>query len=125
MDLITGILKPLGDVFGLIFFAFFGGIIRTIYRPRSRNISAYFLSIIISVPVGVLAGNIGIEYGYGQNLSKAIAVVAGIVAHDIIEGLFWMVDKVRLERESVWQFIWSRLTGSNKKDDSNDKPTAC
>lgn len=101
MDWVGILLKPITDAVGLIFFAFFGGIIRTIYRPSSRKISSYFVSVIISVPVGVLAGNIAIEYGLTDNTSKAAAVVAGIVAHDIIENIFWAVDKVKSKRDSL------------------------
>lgn len=101
MEHIVALLKPIYDALGLIFFSFFGGIIRTIYRPSSRKLSAYFLSVIVSVPIGVLAGNIGMEYGLTENTSKALAVVAGILAHDIIESVFWASDKIKSERDSL------------------------
>lgn len=107
-------LKPLGDILGLIFFAFFGGIVRTIYRPRARHISAYVTSIIISIPIGVLAGNFALEFGLSDTASKGFAVVAGILAHDIIESVFWTADKIKLEREAIWKVFWARLTGKKK-----------
>jgi hypothetical protein len=113
VDYILGQLKPISDAVGLIFFAFFGGIIRTVYRPRARNVTAYALSIFISVPIGVLAGNVAIEFGLSDNTAKGFAVVAGILAHDIIESIFWASDRVKLERETIFKIIWQRFFGKN------------
>lgn len=106
-------MKPIGDAAGLIFFAFFGGIVRTIYRPRARHLTAYVISIFISVPIGVLAGNVAIELGLSDNTAKGFAVVAGILAHDIIESIFWASDRIKLERETVFKIVWQRIFGKN------------
>lgn len=115
MDWTGFVFKPIVDAFGLIFFAFFGGIIRTIYRPRSRKISSYVVSVLVSVPVGVLAGNIAIEYGLTENTSKAAAVIAGIIAHDLIETVFWAVDRVKSERDDAVD-SYLKKTKKGKKD---------
>lgn len=109
-------MKPIIDALGLIFFAFFGGIVRTIYRPRSRKITSYLVSVLVSVPVGVLAGNIAIEYGLTDNTAKAAAVIAGIIAHDIIESVFWAVDKVKTERDGVFDSYFKKV--KKGKDDN-------
>lgn len=111
IDGVGGLFKGLADSVGLIFFAFFGGIIRTIYRPRSRSLKAYMVSILISVPLGVLAGMIGEDYGLSQSVDMGLAVIVGIISHDLIEALFWTVDKVRSNRESLWSVVLKRLTG--------------
>lgn len=118
MEQLDAFLKPIIDALSLIFFAFFGGIIRTIYRPASRKVSAYLVSILISIPIGVLAANISMDAGISANWAKAIAVVAGIVAHDLIEWVFWTVDRLKLERENIWQFFWRKLV----KERQNEKP---
>lgn len=113
MDYILGQLKPISDAVGLIFFAFFGGIIRTVYRPRARNVTAYTVSIFISVPIGVLAGNITGEMGLSDTTSQGSAVIAGILAHDIIESVFWTADKIKLNRETIFKAVWERFFGKN------------
>ncbi len=111
IDGVGGLFKGLADSVGLIFFAFFGGIIRTIYRPRSRSLKAYMVSIIISVPLGVLAGMIGEDYGLSPSVDMGLAVIVGIISHDLIKALFWTVDKVRSNRESLLSLVLKRLTG--------------
>lgn len=110
-----GFFKGLADSVGLIFFAFFGGVIRTIYRPRSRNLRAYFVSIMISVPLGVLAGMIGEDMGLSPAVDMGLAVLVGIISHDMIEAVFWTVDKVKMNRESIFGLLLKRLAG---KDDN-------
>ena len=117
MEYIAALFKPLADALGLVFFSFFGGIVRTIYRPSSRNLSSYMISVVVSVPIGVLAGNMGIEYGLTENTSKAMAVVAGILAHDIIESIFWASDKLKAERDGLWSVLINRVFGKKEKDD--------
>lgn len=118
MDAVGGFFKGLTDSLGLIFFAFFGGIIRTIYRPRSRNLRAYFVSIMISVPLGVLAGMIGEDMGLSPAVDMGLAVLVGIISHDMIEAVFWTVDKVKSNRDSIWSIVWDRVTGKVKGDNN-------
>ena len=118
MDWAGLLLKPVQDALGLIFFALFGGIVRTIYRPRSRKITAYIVSVLISVPIGVLAGNIAIEYGLSETMAKSAAVIAGIIAHDIIESVFWAVDKFKTERDGV---VDSYFKKAKKEKDDNER----
>lgn len=119
MDYVAGLVKPFADALGLIFFSFFGGVVRTIYRPSSRKISSYIMSVIVSVPIGVLAGNFAIEYGLSISTSKAMAVVAGILAHDIIDTIFWAADKIRNERESLWSAVLRLFLGKFTKGDKD------
>ena len=116
MDGAGGLFKGLADSVGLIFFAFFGGIIRTIYRPRSRSLKSYMVSIMVSVPLGVLAGMIGEDYGLTASVDMGLAVLVGIISHDIIEAVFWTVDKVKSNRESLWSIFFKRLTGKVEDD---------
>lgn len=118
MDAVGGFFKGLTDSVGLIFFAFFGGVIRTIYRPRSRNLRAYLVSVMISVPLGVLAGMIGKDYGLSPSVDMGLAVLVGIISHDLIEAVFWTVDKVKSNRDSLWSMVWKRVTGKLEGGDN-------
>jgi hypothetical protein len=59
-------------------------IMKFIMAPSTRTLSSFCASLFISVPMGVLAGGIMKEVGFGEFVSTGFACAISITAHDII-----------------------------------------
>ncbi len=59
------------------------GIIKTVLRPQQRAVSSYFTVLVVSVPVGILAGALALEMGAGDYVSLAFASVGSLAAETI------------------------------------------
>lgn len=84
----------------VILFMFWAGITRTIFSYEKRTLTAYLISVFISIPAGTLAVAVFKEMQIPYYLSVAFGVTVGIVAHDLIEGLLLLFsDRKKI---SVW-----------------------
>ncbi len=79
------------------------GMVRTLVIPHRRNIATYLTTLLLSVPLGILAGTIAVEYGVGFYTSVGISSFTALIAEDII---FLIIKK----RREIAEKLVSKLT---------------
>lgn len=85
--MIKTLLENAEQLFLIVLLTFWAGVTRTIFVVKKRTLSAYLVSVFISIPVGTLMVFVFKEMGLNYYLSITLGVTVGIVAHDIIEAL--------------------------------------
>lgn len=81
------LLAQLGDLFIFAAVAMIFGIIKTVLRPEQRTLKNYFTVLLVSVPVGMLAGGISLEMGAGDYIAMAFASVGSLAAEQICNAI--------------------------------------
>jgi putative effector of murein hydrolase LrgA (UPF0299 family) len=78
------ITEGIADILVLVAVSLTAGIMRTLVSPTNRTLKDYLITFFFSVPVGVVAGNIMVEYGAGDWLAITAASVAALLGRDLI-----------------------------------------
>jgi hypothetical protein len=81
------LLGQVEDLLPLTIFAFLFGFIKATVSPTPWSLKNTLLTILVSVPVGTLAGAVGLELGFGQYVAFTITSVSSLLAHDIVLGI--------------------------------------
>lgn len=76
-----------GDMIVMAVAAFLFGILRLLLLPDRHPVRVYFVSLLSSVAVGVLAGLFCKEIGWGDIASMGAVSLASLLAHDLLMGI--------------------------------------
>lgn len=85
-----------------ILWSFIFGTMHTMFSPsRNRDIFAYIFSMLVSVPVGVLAGLISNELFLTESATYIVVSIAALIAQDIVRFILGVAGFVNKNRDSV------------------------
>lgn len=85
-----------------ILWSFIFGMMHTMFSPsRNRDIFAYLFSMLVSVPVGVLAGLVSNEYLLTESVTYIVVSVSALVAQDIVRFILGIAGFLNKNRDSL------------------------
>ncbi len=102
-------------------------IIATLTSKRACHVSAYLLSLAVSVPIGTLAGALVSQHGWTGSEVYFVVAIASLLAQDIVKFLFsfsgFIHEKSNTLFEVLFDFILNRINSTKgvRKDRDSEQ----
>lgn len=105
----------LGSVYAIALFSTWFALIRMLYDPKRRNLKNYFISVFVSLPVGVFCGLLAQELGLSNSLAYMSASLASLLAHDFILFCLGFANYLKSNDQDAYKHIYKRIFGDEKE----------
>jgi uncharacterized membrane protein YeaQ/YmgE (transglycosylase-associated protein family) len=116
IEYLKNLLLKLSEFEDYIIWACIFGTIHTLFSPKNRTIVAYFIAFITSVPVGVLAGLVAEEQGFGTQGSYVITAIGALIAQDLIKFILGISGYLQEHSHTLAKCIIDYLRQKFRKD---------
>lgn len=88
-----------------------GAVAHTLFSPKERTILTYVVAFVTSAPIGVLAGRVAhSSFDLTFEMSCAIAVVAALVAQDLVKFILALAGFIQENRDTIFAAILKRIS---------------
>lgn len=116
LEYLKHVVSKLVEFEDYIIWSFIFGLLHTLFSPKNRTLITYFVAFATSVPIGVLAGMLAKEQGYGDGLTYVITSIAALTAQDLVKFILGLSNFMQGKSETLAQRLLDYTTYLISKD---------